>query len=246
MPILNHTYTINGLFRGLFMITNEILFLIHSCACAISALGALWLGPSALVGLVCMFGIIANIFVSKQITLFGFETIATDAFIVGSIFCLNMLQEHFGRAWALKAIAANFYVTVVYLIFSLLHVAYTPNAFDTMDGNFVAILNPMPRIIISSVIVYLISQYLDAVLFGYLKRVFKGKYLPLRNVLSMATSQLVDTVLFSYAALYGSVYSVVSIVIVSYSIKMIVIALTAPFTGLSYFIKSRDTHAKSI
>ena len=228
------------------MIANEILFLIHSCACAVSALGALWLGPSALVGLTCMFGIIANIFVSKQITLFGFETIATDAFIVGSIFCLNMLQEHFGRAWALKAIAANFYVTVVYLIFSLLHIAYIPNAFDIMHLHFEAILVPMPRIIVSSVIVYLISQYLDAVIFGYLKRLFNGKYLPLRNIVSMSVSQLVDTVLFSYVALYGSVHSVISIIIVSYTVKMIVIALTAPFTGLSYYIKPRDRHAESI
>ncbi len=216
---------------------NEIIFFLHAAGIALSVLGAFWLGRETLVGIICLYGVIANLFVSKQITLFGFETIATDAFIIGGIFGLNLLQEHYGREWSVKAIKANFYITVVYLIASLVHLAYSPNQFDSMQSHFVSILMPMPRIIISSVIVYVIAQYFDTIIFGALKKIFKGRYLPLRNMISMSVTQLLDTVLFTFAALYGDVHSVLSIIAVSYCIKMSVIFMTAPFTALSHFIK---------
>lgn len=219
---------------------NELLFLIHITAVAGITLGALALGKEALITTVCLFSILANLLVTKQITLIGLHVVSTDVFIVGSILGLNLLQEYFGKPAALKAIGINIFATLTYLAMTMLHMAYQTSPFDTADPHFNAILSPMPRIIIASLCVYLIAQLIDTQLFHILKQLLGGRYLVLRNTLSLAITQLLDTVLFSFAALYGIVHSIGSIIIVSYSIKMIIIILNTPCIELSKrIIKNR-------
>jgi len=76
---------------------NEFIFLLHIIIIAISSLVALRLGKEALVAYVCVLGILSNLFVTKQILLFGFNVIATDAFVVGAVLGLQLLQEYYGK-----------------------------------------------------------------------------------------------------------------------------------------------------
>lgn len=222
--------------------SNELLFFLHVGAVAGLTLGSLAMGKEALTATICLFSILANLFVTKQITLFGFSVVSTDVFMIGSILGLNMLQEFFGRALAQKTILINFAVTLFYLLMSLVQVWYIPNEFDTMHQHFQILLTPMLRIIIASVLVYLLVQIIDAQLYGFLKNRFQGRYLLARNVFSLSATQLLDTMLFSFAALYGSVHSVWHIIFVSYSIKLLVILCSAPFISLAkMIIRSEDT-----
>jgi uncharacterized integral membrane protein (TIGR00697 family) len=221
---------------------NELLFLMHIIAVAGITLGSLALGKEALTTTVCLFSILANLLITKQITLIGLHVVSTDVFIIGSILGLNLLQEYFGKPTALKAIGINLFATLTYLAMTMLHMAYQASPFDTANPHFTAILSPMPRIIITSIGVYVVAQLIDTQIFHILKQFFGGRYLVLRNTLSIAITQLFDTIVFSFIALYSIVHSITHIIIVSYSIKMIIIILNTPCIQLSRRIIKNRPH----
>jgi|WetSurMetagenome_2_1015567.scaffolds.fasta_scaffold75697_3 queuosine precursor transporter len=210
-------------------ISNEMLLVFQIVMMAGFTIGMLAYGKEALISTICMFGVLSNLLITKQITLFGFNIITTDVFAVGSIFGLSLLQEYYGLPIAKKSIVINFIILLFYLATSQLFLLYVPNAFDTMQQHFAIIFSPMPRIIIASVIVYMCSQVLTTYLHTFFSQRWTNKYLVLRNVAVVFLAQLFDTVAFSFAALYGIVHSVWHIIIISMSIKMLVIIGSTPF-----------------
>ncbi len=215
---------------------NELLFIVHSIIISLFALGALTIGPYALAAFVCIQCLLANLFVIKQITLFGFNATATDAFTIGAVLGLNLLQEYYGRDIARKTIWINFFLLIFYAIVSQIHVLYTPSPSDFAQICFVELLNFMPRIVVASFTVYLISQTADYLLYGFLKRTWKNKWLIVRNYTSITITQLLDTVLFSFLGLYGIIDHIWEVIAISYSIKLVAIIVATPFVGLSRWI----------
>jgi uncharacterized integral membrane protein (TIGR00697 family) len=217
----------------IFFMINEIFFIFHSIIIALSALIALGLGQSALVAFVCAQCILANLFVVKQITLFGLTATCADAYTVGATLGLNLLQEYFDKTITKKTIWINFFLLIFYAIASQLHLLYTPALADTTQQHFLPLLQLMPRIVIASFSVYLFVQMLDYYLYGVLKTIFNDKYLVLRNYFSIALCQLIDTILFSFLGLYGLVENVWHIIFISYAIKLASIVIATPFVSLS-------------
>ena len=222
-------------------IMNEILFIFHTLTVAIFSLGALALGKHALVAFVCIQCVLANLFVVKQITLFGLTATCSDAFTVGATLGLNLLQEYFGKKITRKTIWANFFLLMFYAIATQIHLAYIPNAADATQQHFVALLQFMPRIVVASFSVYLISQLADYYLYGFLKKFFSEKYIIIRNYASIAICQLLDTVLFSFLGLYGIIDDIWSVILISYCVKLAAIIIATPFVGLSRTVYSFTT-----
>lgn len=218
--------------------SNEFIFIIHVAIIGFFALAALKFGKHALIAFISTCCIAANLFVVKQITLFGLDATCSDAFTVGAVFGLNLLQEYYGRPITKTAIWVSFFLMVFYAIVCQLHISYIPNSYDTMQAHYNAILAFMPRITMASFTVYLIVQQLDSYLYGILKNKFTGRYLTARNYISIGICQLIDTVLFSFLGLYGIVHSVWDVIAISYTVKVIVILLTTPYILLSKHIHS--------
>lgn len=214
---------------------NELIFLAYVAIVTSSSLLALRAGKEALVALVSVQWVLANLFVTKQIMLFGLNATASDALAVGASLGLNLIQEYFGRQLAKKTIFIAFGVTLFYTTLSWLQVLYCPSSLDKTHEHFCALLNPMPRIIIASMAVYLLVQLLDYALYGFLKK--NGSRIPqlVRNYISVGTTQCVDTVLFSFLGLYGIVNNIGEIIIISYSVKLLILLLAAPFLALSRY-----------
>lgn len=212
---------------------NELLFFLHIFIIALCCLGTLKLGKESLISFICMQGILSNLLVTKQMTLFGFDVTCSDVFAVGVIMSLNILQEYYGKSITQKVIWINFSMLLIYLAMTQIHLWYIPNTFDTMHPHFVEIFSLMPRLTLSSIGVYFFVQNLDVVIFGFLKKLLKNNYFTLRSIIALIFSQLVDTTLFSIIALYGIVESISHIIIVSFVIKLMVILLTAPFIALT-------------
>jgi uncharacterized integral membrane protein (TIGR00697 family) len=219
---------------------NELIFCVQTIFVSGAVLGALWLGKEALVAFVCLVCVLANLFVLKQVPLFGFNATCADAFAIGATLGLNVLQEYFGQAITRKTILINFCILFFYVIMSQIHLAYLPSAADVTQAHFEALLAFMPRLALSSLVVYGICQSIDALLFGYFKRLTNGRFLVLRNYGSLCISQLCDTVLFSFLGLYGIVDSMFEIIVVSYGIKICAIALSSPFIALSRRVVNRQ------
>jgi queuosine precursor transporter len=212
---------------------NELIFILHASLLSIFLLIALRFGKESLIALVSLYGILANLFVTKQITLFTFNATASDAFSVAAILGLNILQEYFGAALAKKAIWINFLCLIVYTLAAYLHLSYIPSSYDTMQHHFYALLQAMPRITLASISIFLVVQYLDRFLYGVLQDKFGHRHFLLRNYASLIICQLIDTVLFSFVGLYGIVENIGTIVVVSYVIKVFAIMISNPWLALS-------------
>jgi queuosine precursor transporter len=215
---------------------NELIFLLYLFIVSSATLGALWLGSHALVTLMALQWVLANLFVTKQIVLFGLTVTASDALAVGATLCLNVLQEYYGRMLSRQAIIIGFCATSFYTILSFMQILYCPASVDIAHEHFCALLNPMPRLIIASMTTYLIVQMLDYKLYGFLKRIFPKQSLIMRNYFSIGVTQALDTILFSILGLYGIVSSLTTIIVVSYAIKLAVLFFAAPFVALSKYV----------
>jgi uncharacterized integral membrane protein (TIGR00697 family) len=181
-----------------------------------------------------------NVFVTKEINLFGLTVTASDALAVGISLCLNLVQSRYGKNESHKAIWIGFGSLLFYLAVSLLHLAYQPATTDTMQTHFSALLAPMPRIIIASFIAYIIAQHADWFLFRFSKQIFSRRFLVFRNYFSIIIAQLLDTLIFSYLGLYGIVSNITHIIIFSYLIKLLTIfGIVTLFSTLLQWIPER-------
>jgi len=212
---------------------NEFVFFAHILLVIGSVLFVLRnFGSLGLTVFVVLQSILANLFVIKQMTLFGFDVTCSDVFAIGGLLSLNLIQEFFGAEQAKKAIWISFICMVFFALMTQIHLFYIPSASDTTHAAFSQVLSATPRIITASIGVFFIVQQIDVRLFAFLQKWFKGSKLPLRLALSLLVSQTIDTVLFSFFGLYGIVSSLYDIILVSLLIKVIAIGTSAPFTAL--------------
>lgn len=202
---------------------NEILFFTETLLVVGFAFWALHLGKGALTTWVVVQALIANLFVLKQISLFGFDVTASDVFVIGSLLGLNFLQEYFSREDAAKATWICFFFMGFFTLVSQFHLLYDPSAFDTAHAAFESILSHSPRLLIASIGVFFIVQQIDIRLFAFLKNSMTRSSFALRAGISLVVSQFLDTLLFSFFGLYGVVASIFDIILFSYLIKLIIV-----------------------
>lgn len=174
-----------------------------------------------------------NLFVSKQISFFGLDVTATDALAVSYLLGFNLLQEFYGKKAARSHLLISFLVSIGFVGLSLFHLIYTPNSFDETQEAFLLILSPLPRIIGASIFTFIGVQAFDITFFSWLRKKFSGKKLALRLLVCLLVSQIIDTYLFSFLALYGIVGNVTHIIHVSLAFKFSVIVLCVPLATLS-------------
>jgi uncharacterized integral membrane protein (TIGR00697 family) len=222
---------------------NELISLLHTALVSSGVLFATYLGVEALATVIVSYCLFANIFVLKTITLCGLTATAADAFTIGATLGLNMLQEYYGKEPTRRTLIANMLVLGIYLFMVLIHLWYAPALADTTHGLYCALLYPIPRIVIASVAVYFCAQQIDYRLYGFLQGHLStltassgfapSSWLVIRNYGSIIVSQLFDTVAFSFLGLYGLVDNIGSIILVSYTVKLLALFLSTPFLILS-------------
>ncbi|MBS0585785.1 MAG: queuosine precursor transporter [Verrucomicrobia bacterium] len=208
---------------------NEAIFFIHILVLILFTYLALRVGREALLALCALEWVLANLFVTKGIVLFSLHVTPTDAYAIASLLGSNLLQEYFGREEAKKSLRISLVLLLFFTAMSIFQIGYLPSSLDEMDGAFRSILMTTPRIALSSIISFLVTQRVDIELFGYLR-----KRLSLRTAMlcSLAVTQALDTALFSVLALYKVVPSLTSIMLFSYAIKMITLVSMTVLTPL--------------
>lgn len=211
---------------------NEIIFISHILFVIIATLGALRKGKDALISLIALQAVMANLFVVKQMTLFGLNVTCSDVYSVGGILGLNLLNEYHGKEAAKNTVWVSFAAMLFFGIMSQMHLAYMPSLNDSSQIHFLKLLSSAPRILIASFIAYFISSRFDVWYYSMLKNSFVSN-IAIRSGMSLMMSQMLDTALFSFLGLYGIVGSIMDIMILSYIIKLVVIGITTPFSALS-------------
>jgi uncharacterized integral membrane protein (TIGR00697 family) len=102
---------------------------------------------------------------------------------------------------------------------------------------FQAILGTTSRIIVASFVAYLASQFHDVWAFHFWRNVTKGRHLWLRNNLSTAVSQFIDSFLFISIAFYG-VLPIWPLIMGQWIVKFTIAVLDTPIIyGVVWLIR---------
>jgi len=180
---------------------NEIIFGFLLLFTFATTLFAFRLGRSYLFGLIMLEIGLMNIFVVKQFDLFGFAVTGGNVLYGGIFLATDLLNEHYGPRVARQAVWAGFGAGVFMMLASALMTAFRPNDFDIAQTSFEVIFSPTLRIVIASLVSYLIFQSLDVWIFAKLKKMTNGRFLWLRNNLSTIISQTGDSIFFTAVGL---------------------------------------------
>ncbi len=207
---------------------NHVLFLAVTAILCLLNFALARLGADYLKAFFVVQGIIANIFIVKEVVLFGMTVTSTDPFIIGMLLSLNLLQEKFGSEQAMRTIYLFFSMTLIVPIVTTMLLFMQPAPTDLMQQHLVAIFGLVPRIMISSLVVGFFTMQLDRYLYSLLGKYF-GKRLWIKNLLASSISQLFDTILFSYLALFGVISDLYSMMLFSYAVKLLAIIFSFPF-----------------
>lgn len=204
--------------------------------CTINIFAIRW-SKQAMIATMAIYGILANLFVLKQVTLFGMQVTSSDVFVVGISLGLNLLQDKYDKKTAQNAVWVSFWGLALYTLLSQVQLWYTPNTLDIAHNHFCALLSLAPRLAIAALTSYLVSQTIDVQLYGLLNKKLSNRFSLIKNYASIATSQLVDTVLFSIIGLYGLGFNLWNIIIFSYLIKLIAITLSVTVIKVAHLLR---------
>lgn len=213
---------------------NELYFLLQIIICMTFMLLAHRLGKLWLMGIIAACAVLMNIYVLKSMDLFGLSVTGGNVLYACIFFGSDILAEHYGPTDAKRAVRIGFFVSVFFLITSQIIFAYIPNQFDFVQKSYQVLFTITPRIVMASMITYLITQHLDIMLFLKIRQKTNGRFLWLRNNGSTWISQLLDTILFTYMAFYGIFPNLFDIILFTYVIKILIALVDTPFIYVSH------------
>ena len=160
----------------------------------------------------------------------------------------DVISEVYGRKTTTKIIWLGFLANL--LMISIIYVAgILPSAtFWNDQQSYDQILGAVPRIVIASMVAYLVSQNHDVLAFEMWKKVTGRKFLWFRNNASTVVSQGIDTTIFILIAFVG-IYSfddILNMIWITYLIKIFVAIIDTPLVYILVNIVRRKKENKGI
>lgn len=233
-------------------INPELLLLLGFIICCIFMMLSFYC--FGVIGLVCysvVVVLIANIQVLKLgvFSLFN-EPVALGTVVFTSLFVASdMITEHYGARMAKRAVYLGFLMQI-FVVVSMLPVIAHPNgngSDQVIQNGLEVLFTPSLRILIASLISFVVSQYIDINIFSALKAYHGKKKLWLRANVSTLLSGLFDTFIFSFLAWIVLApnplpFNTVLVGFVGFSqvIRVIVSFISTPLLYLSYRLKPHE------
>ncbi|MBT3690530.1 queuosine precursor transporter [bacterium] len=216
--------------------SNNILFILMTLTSLSFVLIAFRLGRVWLISLIAVNVVIMNIFVIKGMYLFGLAGTGGNVLYASIFLATDILSEHYGKQEAMKAVRVGFFVSIFFLVMSQFIILFKPADYDIAQSSLLTLFTLTPRIVLGSMMAYLVSQHIDVWLFDKIKSKTQGKHLWLRNNGSTFVSQFIDSVIFTSIAFIG-IYPIIPLIFFTYLIKLVVAVIDTPFMYLSKKIK---------
>lgn len=188
---------------------------------------------------------ISAVLASKIILVFG---VSVPAGVLGycvTFICTDVISEVWGKERARQVVASGFIALLCVLLLIRLALDWPSSPVWDDQEAFKTVLGMTPRIIIGSLAAYLLSQFHDVWAFHFWRRVTGGRHLWLRNNLSTAASQLLDSAVFITIAFSG-VFPLLPLIAGQWAVKMGIAVLdTAVIYLLVWLIRDRKHSASN-
>ena len=190
--------------------------------------------------------VVSNIECLILINAFAMEQTLGNVFFASTFLITDILSENHSEKDANRAVWIGVFTNIFFILLSQSWLLYIPSENDWVTPSIDIIFSNTPRMMISSLIIYAVSQFLDVKLYhmwwSLTKKKFgdSRKFLWLRNNCSTLISQLINTVLFTIFAFIGSydVSTLISIMFSSYVIFIATSLLDTPVVYLARKMKS--------
>jgi len=174
----------------------------------------------------------ANIAANKPISIGGF-TAPGGVFIYALTFTLiDLVNERLGKQGARQVVYAAFAANCVLAGYLQLIIALPSPAFYTARDAFGTVLGSTPRIVLASLIAFIVSTLLDVEIFAIWRERVRGPAW-VRVIVSNAVSTAVDSALFVVIAFAG-VMPVLELITGQYVIKMVMTVVSLPLITLAH------------
>lgn len=181
--------------------------------------------------------LLANIEVLLLVRAFGIEMTLGNVLFASTFLITDVLSENHSRKDANRAVIISTLCSVFFVAISQMWLLYDLSPNDWAGGAFKTIFSSTPRIVFASLTVYLVSQLTDVWLYhkwwDWCRRRFGDNRsgLWIRNNGSTMISQLLNTLLYTFIAFYGTytMQTLVSICISTYMIYFMTSLLDTPF-----------------
>lgn len=220
------------------------------CFVGISLIGfcipmfALRMGKEWLIALLPIVLITGNVFAQSFIVVAGFMTSLAIPVYASTFLITDLLAEHHGRRDALRAVWVGFMGQIVFLSVMLLVLAAP--IFPDSAKAYSAAFSTVPRLVLGSLIAYLISQPLDVRIYDTIRHLTGEKKMWLRNNLSTMISQAVDTTIFLFIAFwrvapFAETEAWIKFALATWLFKIIVAAVDTPFLYWARLIVRKET-----
>lgn len=206
---------------------NETLFFLQIFVLGLATLLATRFGYYALVALGSSQMLFCNLFISKQVALFGLSVTASDAYAITLFLINNLIITYYGKQKAKEAIKIHMLSLLLFTLLVKIHLLLTPSSFDSMHHAYHTIFDQSSRVTISSIICFYLTQKLDFLIFtSLIKRLSSLSSM----FISLTITQAFDTLIFTTLAFWGLNIAFLEILLFSFLMKIISISLMSPLT----------------
>ncbi len=202
-------------------------------------------GLFAWIGIATVF---ANIEVTLVVHAFGMDQTLGNTLFAATFLATDILSELYGKKEANKGVLAGILTSLTFILLSFLWVHYIPAESDWASEFVHGLFSNTPRMLLSSLIAYVVSEFIDVTLYhAWWKLTEKKtgshtKMLWFRNNFSTLISQFVNIVLFNFGAFLG-IYSLKELIAITASCYVIYVAtslLDTPFVYIARKIVKKD------
>ena len=216
---------------------NEVILIISLIVIySLVVLAYKFLGKTGLYCWTVIATIAANIEVLIIVDAFGMEMTLGNILFASTFLVTDILSENEGKKESQKAVIIGIAASIVFVLISQSWMLYTPNANDWASTSITNIFKNTPRLMFASLIVYAIVQMFDVFMYHtiwkWTSKLCKdsSRFLWLRNNGATLISQLLNTVLYTFAAFYGvyDIRTLMNIVLSTFVIYVVTSLLDTP------------------
>lgn len=201
-----------------------------------------FLGKEGLIGWMGVASILANLLLTKSVTLFGISATLGNVLFASNFLTTDILTENYGYKEAKKGVKFSIVSIIIFLIITQVALLYIPNDVDVAQSSFELLFGFVPRISIASVSMFALSNIIDIRLYEWLRKKSNGKMMWLRNNLCTILCNGGENILFYLIAFLG-IIDIKTILLIGLSatiIEIIIALCDTPFLYLSKRIKGND------
>ncbi len=178
----------------------------------------------------------------KLVDFFGFVVPAGTIAYSITFPITDIVDEVYGKRKAVYIVWAGLFAEIAMLVLIGAE-ALLPALEPGMQADYLRVFTPQVRIVLASIVAYLVSQHHDVWAFWKWREITRGKYLWIRNNASTMVSQFLDSAIFVFIVFYGieSMDILLNMIMSMWLFKVLIAALDTPFVYLGVSLVKRYT-----